>query len=644
MIKRIFFIAFAFFSLSASSQDTLSLEEVRVTGISLKAKKTASRMLPSKQNTMATETPAYLSKVGSVIWQSDNGTPYGYSYLRIRGMDQQRINFTVNGIPLNDGEDMGVYTSNITDLLSSVQEVRVTRGSGGSLSGTPVFAGSVEMDMFVPDSATQEIELGAGSFGSYRASVLLANSRLKFRASLTGSDGWREHSWGKSASYAFTYRTFAGKWMLVFNSLGGDTRNAQAWLPVPEGMNIRSNLLDPEEKDHFRQAINQLQAVTKIGRHNLVLSPYWVNLHGNYSYSIDPTTLGNLRLKWNNVGGYAALKRSIENARNGYFLRYSLGGTLNSHKREHFGSVEPYLTRLLYENYGKKIDASAFFKFDYNGPFRLEGDLQLRKSKLDYVAPEYSFGVFDYTFFNWRAMLSREISSANVYFMVSQSHREPTRTDIFGWNDHYTSSNIGELRKVTAEKVTDYEAGVLYKKHRLNFFWMEYNNEIVTQGDINFLGIQVRTNTPRSRRFGIEGEASLEIKKLLLTGNFCLMKAVDTKTDMKTPFSPAFVYNVILAKEKKTWKAELWLRHSSSQQLDYSPEEVSKIPAFTTLNFSGEKSFKKFKIRASVNNLFDDPYASGGNLNYDLNTGRPISRNLFYQSGISFFTSINVQL
>lgn len=639
MIKRILLtVVVAMLATQTFSQDTLKLEEVRVTGISLRAKKTASRVEVSKRNTLASETPAYLSNMGSVTWQSDNGTQFGYSYLRIRGMDQQRISFTVNGIPLNDGEDMGVYTSNITDLLSSTKEVRITRGSGGALSGNPVFAGSVEMDLFVPDSSRQEIEIGGGSFGSYRTSILIGTQNLKFRGSLTGTDGWRDHSWGKSSSYALTYRKTLGKWLFAFNSLAGNTRNAQAWWPVPDGMSIRSNVLDPEEKDHFFQTINQLQAATKAGKHGIVISPYWIHLKGNYSYSIDPNTLGNLRLKWNNFGGYFAIKRNEGD------FRYSVGATLNSHRRDHIGAIEPYLTRPTYQNFGRKLDASAFVKLDYRGPLRIEGDLQYRKSRLDYNSPDLNFRVFEYDFFNWRAMFSQEFGTFTPYFMISRSHREPTRTDIFGYVDHYDPSNVGDLRSVRAEKVTDFEAGISHKKSRLNLFWMEYSNEIVTLGDINFLGIQVRTNTPKSRRYGIEGETLLETKIVDFTGNFCLMKALDVRSGLRTPFSPALVYNLSISKEKKGWKAEIWFRRSSSQRLDYSTEEISEIRGFSTLNILAEKNIKKVTLRTGINNLLDKPYVTAGNLNYDTGTGKPLSRNSFWQSGISFFSSINVQL
>jgi iron complex outermembrane receptor protein len=391
--------------------------------------------------------------------------------------------------------------------------------------------------------------------------------------------------------------------------------------------------------------MNQLQAVTRVGKLYLIVSPYWIHLQGNYSYSLDSFTLGNLRLKWNNIGGYAALKSQ------GILYRYSIGITANSHRRDHFGSVEPYLTRPVYENYGKKTDASAFLKFDISLPIRFEGDLQVRKSKLDYSSPGYNFGVFDYTFFNWRAIASYKfMHDINAYVMVSESKREPTRTDIFGFNDHYDASNIGDLRKVKPERVIDYELGATYKKFRLNIFWMEYHNEIVTMGDINYLGIQVRTNLPHSRRYGIEGEGTVNTKWVDLTGNFCAMKAVDVpakpayRYSRNTPFSPQLTFNVAISKSVRKWKGELWLNHASSQLLDYSGESVSKVKGFYTLNLLVEKEIKRLTFRFSANNLLDKPYVSSGNLNYDTNTGKPVSRNAFWQSGIAFYASVTVKL
>lgn len=54
--------------------------------------------------------PTYvLTRHPSIIAYSDTGNEWGYTYLRMRGMDQTRINMTLDGMPLNEGEDQGVY-------------------------------------------------------------------------------------------------------------------------------------------------------------------------------------------------------------------------------------------------------------------------------------------------------------------------------------------------------------------------------------------------------------------------------------------------------------------------------------------------------------------------------------------------------
>ena len=48
--------------------------------------------------------PYLISQSPSVIMTSDAGTGIGYSGFRIRGTDANRINITVNGVPVNDSE------------------------------------------------------------------------------------------------------------------------------------------------------------------------------------------------------------------------------------------------------------------------------------------------------------------------------------------------------------------------------------------------------------------------------------------------------------------------------------------------------------------------------------------------------------
>ena len=53
--------------------------------------------------------PSLLSFMPSVTFTSDAGNGIGYTALKVRGTDPSRINFTANGIPLNDAESSQVF-------------------------------------------------------------------------------------------------------------------------------------------------------------------------------------------------------------------------------------------------------------------------------------------------------------------------------------------------------------------------------------------------------------------------------------------------------------------------------------------------------------------------------------------------------
>ncbi|MEL6559298.1 MAG: carboxypeptidase-like regulatory domain-containing protein, partial [Bacteroidota bacterium] len=108
----------------------------------------------------------------SITSFSESGTSIGnYGQIRLRGIGQERINFTLNGVPLNDMIDHGVFFSNITDISSSFNSIQVQRGVGTSAAGASSYAGSVNFESFNVSESPEfsEVQLGAGSFGTYRA-------------------------------------------------------------------------------------------------------------------------------------------------------------------------------------------------------------------------------------------------------------------------------------------------------------------------------------------------------------------------------------------------------------------------------------------------------------------------------------------
>ncbi len=109
----------------------------------------------------------------SLTSYAETGNYWGYSYIRLRGLDQSRINITLDGIPLNDPEDQVLYFADFPDLANSLQSVQVQRGVGTTSSGTAAYAGSINLETMSLAAAPRggSSKYQDGSFGSRRANV-----------------------------------------------------------------------------------------------------------------------------------------------------------------------------------------------------------------------------------------------------------------------------------------------------------------------------------------------------------------------------------------------------------------------------------------------------------------------------------------
>jgi len=118
----------------------------------------------------------------------------------VRGIQQSRVNITLDGVPLNDGEDSAVYFVDFADLQAPSTASRcsaawgIHRGRGrvrGSINLASVdFSGARRLDL----------GLGAGSFDAARANVAFQSGDLGGGWNLYGrgvfrtTDGFRERS------------------------------------------------------------------------------------------------------------------------------------------------------------------------------------------------------------------------------------------------------------------------------------------------------------------------------------------------------------------------------------------------------------------------------------------------------------------
>src|SRR6267142_3654246 len=89
---------------------------------------------------LMTETPSVNAYTESGIGGS------GYSYITLRGVSPTRINFTLDGVPLADSEDMGTYFADFPDLARSLESIQIQRGVGTSTVGSAAFGGSINLE------------------------------------------------------------------------------------------------------------------------------------------------------------------------------------------------------------------------------------------------------------------------------------------------------------------------------------------------------------------------------------------------------------------------------------------------------------------------------------------------------------------
>src|SRR5258706_6774866 len=119
------------------------------------------------------DVPLLLRDTPSIDTYTESGIGgSGYSYITLRGISPTRINFTLDGVPLADSEDMGTYFADFPDLARSLQSIQVQRGVGTSTVGSPSFGGSINLESIAlsPTESTSA-EIGAGSFGTKNATV-----------------------------------------------------------------------------------------------------------------------------------------------------------------------------------------------------------------------------------------------------------------------------------------------------------------------------------------------------------------------------------------------------------------------------------------------------------------------------------------
>jgi len=463
------------------------------------------------------DVPLLLRDAPSINAYAESGVGgAGYSYISLRGVAPTRINFTLDGVPLADSEDMGTYFVDFPDLARSLQSIQIQRGVGTSTFGTPSFGGSVNMESI--DLATEqkvEATIGAGSCGNRQISAGYHSGRLPgdfafyTRLSFLENDGYRDNSATKQRNIFFSASKPVGDALLRLTGFSGH-EDQQLSFYATDALTLesdpRANPLRAEEKDSFGYDLAQIQYIRPLGAgSDMTASAYYQRGYGWYrlfdfgtdvlrEYGLDGRLLGTL-LTYAHTSGALTLNTGLH---------------ANRFQRDHTRDDLSLDTRD-YANDGVKQEVNAFAKVSYDlGRWNLYGDAQVRRTAFDYHG-DVDIPSISWTFFNPKIGARYALSAqASVYASAGLSTREPTRNDLFLGEDNPTI--VHDLNAVRPERVNDFEAGWSWRNARFdveaNVYAMEFRNEIAATGELSGIGLALRRNVDRSYRRGLELDAT----------------------------------------------------------------------------------------------------------------------------------------
>jgi len=581
----------------------------------------------------------------SLTAHTETGTQWGYSYLRLRGVDQTRINITLDGIPLNDMEDQVLYFANFADLMASVQSVQVQRGVGTSTAGTASFAGSVNFETtpLATGDAGGDVSVQMGSFGAQRVSAGfqsgLTDSRFAVygRASALRTNGYRDHSGveGRSAFVGagwFGDRTFVKATALV--GLLADTLSYTGATMAQLRENRRFNPLAPDELDRFGQqmfALSLSHAATDAV--TLTSTLYRNSASGNYDYfDGDDRYRFGLAHTWYGITSAASIQRGA--------LQVNTGVNANTYQRAHRAFLRPDLVTSLYDNTGHKQDASVFAKATLDrGRVRWFADLQGRWATFRY-APDARAGIaerdIDWLFFNPKAGATVRLSGSwNAYASYGLTTREPARSDLFAGEDDLNASNVadyGDFSRVKPESVRDFEAGVTWnaagRTLQANVYSMDFRNDIARIGPPTASGSIVRRNVGSSYRRGVEVDGRWQLTpRIAIGGNAALSTnriASFTDSSRGTPVvrrnvEPLLTPRVMTSQRLEFSPARAIAltvegRYQSRAYLDNTSSADRVLPDFFVLDATARASWSRYALTLRGANLGDTQKFGSGSV------------------------------
>ncbi|MDX1905928.1 MAG: TonB-dependent receptor [Bacteroidia bacterium] len=578
--------------------------------------------------------PYQLGQTPGATYYTDAGSFWGYSYLRLRGMDQTRIQVSLEGIPLSEPEDQGAYFSNFPDVYNAMNRVTITRGVGLSEAGTAGFAGTVTAWLPVlQDSAAWELGAGYGRWDARRLYGAIQTGRHKgwalyARGAYVHADGYKHRSahTGYSGILRAGYRSTRHD--LILTHLTGHQTNQLAWLGAPADSlrrNPRFNA-NSEEDDRFLQTLTSLRHTWRPGRlATLHTDLYYNHLQGGYDFDLNnflglPRTDEKYRYDFNSHMAGLNTRYLYTSTH----LRAAAGLQAYTYARRHTGS-ERSLGQL-YQNTGYKQEITAWTQTTYTwGRAGLQADLQLRAVGFTYTGDSGpSPDPLRWRFVNPRLAAWYEPRSAlRLYANAGRTGREPTRNDMFSGNDDlpYDAQGRPALAFTDPESVYQAEAGARQRWRQLDVelsvYHLQFRNEIVLSGEFGPNGLVLNRNVARSARTGLEiSYRKASGTRMLVDGNLSLSHNRIREGDLRFQpvLAPALIANqaVTYVAPDQRWDVRLHLRYQGRAWIDFANQY--RLPPALIPDLTGSYTWHKVRFSLRLTNLAAYPWRTNGQL------------------------------
>lgn len=631
--------------------------------------------------------------VPGIVAYSESGTGFSnYGSFRLRGIDQTRVNVTLNGVPLNDMIDQGVFFSNITDLLNGMHSVQVQRGVGTSANGTASFAGSVsiESDMPMPRKPGAIMQLTSGSYNLLRGSATVNSGDLgngiaaSVKLGAFTTQGYRYNTASTGYNGMAGISAVQGSEIFRFLAVGGTIGNQLAYLPVPKPLadiDPRTNVNDSNDHDNFGQYLMQAEWTHAFDDKTASSVMVYAGGAGGDYYTGFADAAGNL----------TQINYPLENRHYGVLGTLSLWDVLPNvsvtggvhtyiFTRRNWETVVPFDNRPYYDDSTTKRELAAFVKAawtigstDDYPQATLQADLQIRYARLDFrpdmrtVPQDTKIPAHTWLFVNPRVGLNLQLSDhVGVYTSVGSTGREPTRFDLLG-GTQITEANLPTLLQpntVRPEYVVDAELGTRLTGRllsalpnislNLNGFYMKFTDEIAPVGEyIDQYFVQLRTNVASSSRYGVEADLRWELRSsLTLSVNATVMKsniknvylasAQKTVSNVEAVLTPHVQGTAQLQWDPADWLGfDVGLRTVSSSFLELTNAPNLMLDGFTIADAALRLNYRTIQLGIRVNNIGNRQYTTNGGVDYS--KGQPVPT-VFMQAGRNLWVYTTIAL